>query len=120
MNQYSQNQIVGQTSRSLSIGVLLGIAGALFILTLGLQDVPILGHHTANSGNGKMFLIYGSIFLFVFLDIAWLITRNRWKSCFIIAILCTFFSVMGMLSIGPFLFVGSLAILVQSAFHLRK
>jgi hypothetical protein len=96
------------------VGVLLGIAGSIYIIVIGLDYIYTFGSQTSDAYNGRLMTTYGAIFLGIFLFTSWLMSKRYWKSCLVIGILCTLFSVLGLFSIGPFLFVGSFIILVHS------
>lgn len=95
------------------IGVLLGAAGSAFVAYMGLRDMYDFSPPDTEYGNAKLFLMYGSVFLALFLVTGLLVGRGQWKPVLIIGAVCTLFSGLGLFSIGPFLILGSLTVTVS-------
>jgi hypothetical protein len=96
------------------LGLLLGIAGAVWITIIGLLDINNFGSETSEYHNGMLFVKYGSALVLIFLVSLWLMHKQYWKLCLIIGFLCTVFSVLGLFSIGPYIIWGSLFTFVYS------
>jgi hypothetical protein len=101
-------------------GVLLGIVGSIYIIILGIHDIYGFGLQTSEHYNGVLFTTYGTLFLVIYLFTMWLMNKRYWKSSLSVDIACTIFSILGLFSIGPFLFLGSFIILVQSFINVLK
>lgn len=102
------------------LGALLGMAGSVWLIAAGWQEMQGFDSQTAEYHNGMLFVRYGIISLAVFLVIAGLVARGYWKWCLLIGVCCTLFSLVGMFSIGSALIGGSLYVTIHSFFNVMR
>ncbi|WP_123039341.1 hypothetical protein [Cohnella candidum] len=102
------------------LGALLGMAGSVWLIAGGWQDMHGFDSQTAEYHNGMIFVRYGIAFLVTFLVIACLVTRGNWKWCLFIGVCCTLFSLIGMFSIGSALIGGSLYVSIHSFLNVMR
>jgi hypothetical protein len=103
-----------------TIGIILGIAGSLWLAIIGLLDVSNYGSDTSEYHNGMIFIKYGLAFFLIYLVTLWLMSKQFWKLCLLIGFLCTAFSVLGLFSIGPYIIWGSFLIFISSFINVMR
>ncbi|GGD84251.1 hypothetical protein GCM10010911_48180 [Paenibacillus nasutitermitis] len=96
------------------LGIIVGLFGSIWLAIIGMHDVSTFGSETSEYHNGLLFVKYGSVFSLIFLVTLWMMNKQYWKMSLLIGFLCTAFSVLGLFSIGPYIFWGSIFILIFS------